>query len=70
MRLAYVFSAGLSGFAIFVALATFFLAAFMVSIPVIYEKYDRFLRLARALQEPRMDFILTGTGLFLTFLIR
>ncbi|GJJ08546.1 hypothetical protein Clacol_002764 [Clathrus columnatus] len=60
---------GLSGFAIFVAVASLLLAAFMLSIPVIYDKYDRFIRLARALQEPRVDFILTVTGLFFTFLI-
>jgi hypothetical protein len=39
-----------------------FLSAFMLLIPVVYEKYDKFVRLARALKEVRIGFILTGMG--------
>lgn len=38
-------------------------------IPVVYEKYDKFARLARALQEVRVGFILTGTGCTFSLLI-
>lgn len=63
-------AAGLSGFAIFVALMGLFIALFMLLVPVIYEKYDKLTRLARALKEVRVGFILAGAGLSLTFLIR
>ncbi|KII89630.1 hypothetical protein PLICRDRAFT_39743 [Plicaturopsis crispa FD-325 SS-3] len=53
---------GLSGFAIFITVAGIFLSLFMLLIPVAYEKYDRFARLARALKEDRVAFILTGAG--------
>ena len=38
-------------------------------IPVIYEKYDKGARLARALKEPRVSFILAGAGTTVTLLI-
>ncbi|EGN99047.1 hypothetical protein SERLA73DRAFT_90203 [Serpula lacrymans var. lacrymans S7.3] len=60
---------GLSGFAIFVSVSGIFLALFMLFVPVIYEKYDRFARLARAMKEVRVGFILTGTGVTLSLLI-
>ncbi|KAL0954699.1 hypothetical protein HGRIS_003648 [Hohenbuehelia grisea] len=60
---------GLSGFAIFVSVAGMVLSAFMLLVPVIYEKYDRFVRLARALKEIRVSFILTGTGTTVSLLI-
>lgn len=63
------FEAGLSGFAIFVAVSGIFLSAFMLLVPVAYEKYDKFIRLARALKEVRVGFILTGTGVTLSLLI-
>ncbi|KAF8484371.1 hypothetical protein JB92DRAFT_3085683 [Gautieria morchelliformis] len=44
---------GLSGFSIFIALFGFFIALFMVLVPVIYEKYDKLIRLARAMKEVR-----------------
>ena len=46
-----------------------FLSAFMLSIPVICEKYDKFVRLARTLKEVRISFILTGVGLTFSLLI-
>ena len=61
--------AGLSGFAIFVAVAGIVLSLFMLLIPVIYEKYDRFNRLARALKEVRVNFILSGTATAVSLLI-
>lgn len=41
----------------------------MLMIPVVYEKYDKFVRLARALKEVRIGFILTGMGATLSLLI-
>ncbi|KAF5370461.1 hypothetical protein D9615_009776 [Tricholomella constricta] len=60
---------GLSGFALFISIAGMFLSAFMLLIPVLYEKYDKFVRLARALKEVRVGFILTGTGTTASLLI-
>ena len=54
--------AGLSGFAIFVAVTDLLLSLFLLAIPVIYDKYDKFNRLARALKEDRVAFILVGYG--------
>ncbi|KZS92381.1 hypothetical protein SISNIDRAFT_486422 [Sistotremastrum niveocremeum HHB9708] len=54
---------GLSGFAIFLAVMLIVLSMFMLLVPVIYEKYNKMVRLARALKEDRVAFILTGTGL-------
>lgn len=63
------FVAGLSGFAIFLSVAGIFLSLFMLLIPVISEKYDRFHRLARALQVHRVGYILAGTGSVASLLI-
>lgn len=41
----------------------------MLLIPVTYEKYDKFVRLARALKEVRVGFILTGAGVTFSLLI-
>lgn len=41
----------------------------MLMVPVIYEKYDKFVRLARALKEVRVGFILTGVGTTASLLI-
>ncbi|KAF8899881.1 hypothetical protein CPB84DRAFT_1815505 [Gymnopilus junonius] len=60
---------GLTGFAIFVSVAGMCLSAFMLAVPVVYEKHDRLVRLARALKEVRVGFILTGTGLTFSLLI-
>lgn len=38
-------------------------------VPVVYEKYDKFARLARAFQEVRVGFILTGIGCTFSLLI-
>jgi len=46
-----------------------FLSTFLMLVPVVYEKYDKFTRLARALQEVRVGFILTGTGCTFSLLI-
>ena len=64
------FAAGLSVFALFIALLGLFISTFMLLVPVVYEKYDKLIRLARAMKEVRVGFILAGTGLSLTFLIR
>lgn len=60
---------GLSGFTIFLTVMGIFFSAFMMLVPVLYEKYDRFVRLARALKEIRVGFILTGTGTAASLLI-
>ncbi|KAG5650816.1 hypothetical protein H0H81_010941 [Sphagnurus paluster] len=60
---------GLSGFALFIAVAGMFLSSFMLFVPVVYEKYDRIVRLARALKEVRVCFILTGIGTTTALLI-
>lgn len=60
---------GLSGFAIFVSVAGIFLSAFMLFVPVIYEKYDKFVKLATALKELRVGVILTGVGCTFSLLI-
>ncbi|THH16663.1 hypothetical protein EW146_g4009 [Bondarzewia mesenterica] len=45
------------------------LSAFLLLIPVVYEKYDKFIRLARALKEVRVGFILLGLGTTFSLLI-
>ncbi|KAJ6468470.1 hypothetical protein C8R45DRAFT_1018920 [Mycena sanguinolenta] len=60
---------GLSGLAIFLSILGIFLPLFMLLVPVAYEKYDKFIRLARALKEVRVGFILTGTGTSFSLLI-
>ena len=62
-------TAGLTGFALFVSVSGIFLSLFMLFVPVIYEKYDRGARLARALKEVRVGFILAGTGVTFSLLI-
>jgi hypothetical protein len=62
--------AGLSGFALFVGVTSFFLSLFMLMVPVAYDKWDKFVRLARALQEVRVSFILATAGLVWSLLIR
>jgi hypothetical protein len=65
----YLTAAGLTGFAIFVSVSGIVLSLFMLLVPVFYEKYDKFIRLARALKEVRVAFILTGAGATASFLI-
>ncbi|KAF7312174.1 WD-REPEATS-REGION domain-containing protein [Mycena indigotica] len=60
---------GLSGLAIFLSLTGIFLPLFMLLVPVAYERYDKVIRLARALKEVRVGFILTGTGTTFALLI-
>ncbi|KAJ7844421.1 hypothetical protein B0H14DRAFT_2776896 [Mycena olivaceomarginata] len=60
---------GLSGLAIFLSLLGIFLPLFMLLVPVAYEKYDKVIRLARALKEVRVGFILTGAGTAFSLLI-
>ncbi|KAJ7650643.1 hypothetical protein FB45DRAFT_888352 [Roridomyces roridus] len=60
---------GLTGFALFLSIVGMFLPLFMLLVPVAYEKYDKVIRLARALKEVRVGFILTGTGSAFSLLI-
>jgi hypothetical protein len=64
-----LFSAGLTGFAIFISIMSILLSLFLLLVPVLYEKYDKFIKLARALKEIRVAFILAGTGAITNFLI-
>lgn len=41
----------------------------MLMVPVVYEKYDKFARLARGLKETRVGFILSGYGTIFSLLI-
>ncbi|KAG5716478.1 hypothetical protein E4T56_gene9642 [Termitomyces sp. T112] len=60
---------GLTGFALFISITGMFLSAFMLAVPVVNEKHDKLVRLARALKEVRVGFILTGTGVAASLLI-
>ncbi|KDQ14275.1 hypothetical protein BOTBODRAFT_32748 [Botryobasidium botryosum FD-172 SS1] len=60
---------GLSGFAIFVAVTSVLLSLFLLLVPVIYDKTGKVARLARALTEVRVMFILEGTGVIWSLLI-
>ncbi|KAH9943718.1 hypothetical protein B0H21DRAFT_695382 [Amylocystis lapponica] len=60
---------GLTGFAIFVAVTGIVFPLFLLFVPVIYEKYNKGARLARAMSELRVAFISTGTGTTISFLI-
>lgn len=46
-----------------------FYSLFLLLVPVIYEKYDKGARLARALKELRVGFILAGAGVTVSLLI-
>ncbi|KAA1467359.1 hypothetical protein DENSPDRAFT_832379 [Dentipellis sp. KUC8613] len=65
----HVGPSGLTGFALFVSITGIFLALFLMLVPVVYEKYDKLTRLARALKEVRVSFILTGTGVTFSLLL-
>ncbi|EJD49670.1 hypothetical protein AURDEDRAFT_112490 [Auricularia subglabra TFB-10046 SS5] len=60
---------GLTGFVIFVTLLGLFVSIFLVTVPVIYDKYDKGVRLARALREVRVQFIMTSVGVALVPLV-
>jgi hypothetical protein len=64
-----LFAAGLTGFAIFISIVGILLAAVMLLVPVISEKYDKLTRLARGMQEVRVGFILAGTGTAVNLLL-
>lgn len=65
----HVGPSGLSGFALFVSITGIFYSLFLLLVPVIYEKYDKGARLARALKELRVSFILTITGVVVSILV-
>ncbi|KAI5119007.1 hypothetical protein M0805_004417 [Coniferiporia weirii] len=69
----HVGPSGLTGFSIFVSIAGMLLSLFMMLVPVIDVKYGKLTRLARALSEIRVGFILAGTGtgfnLLLAFIV-
>ena len=61
--------AGLTGFALFISIAGIFLSLFMLFVPVVDAKYGKLTRLARALTEMRVAFILSTTGTVFSLLI-
>ena len=61
--------AGLTGFALFVAVTLMLLSAFLLFVPVVYVKYDKLSLLARTLGEPRVSFVLTGAGVLFSLLL-
>ncbi|RDX40693.1 hypothetical protein OH76DRAFT_309621 [Lentinus brumalis] len=60
---------GLSGFAIFIAVLGIVYSLFILLVPVVYEKFDKGARLARAMRELRVGFILSGAGTAISLLI-
>ncbi len=62
-------AAGLTGFAVFISVIGICFSFFMLFVPVVYEKYDKGARLARALKEIRVGFILAGAGTVISLLI-
>lgn len=62
--------AGLSGFAIFVAVTGMLLSATMLLVPVIYDKYDKLSGLSRAIREDRVHFIMSTFGIIWLLFIR
>ncbi|KAG8968598.1 hypothetical protein FRC03_006718 [Tulasnella sp. 419] len=60
---------GLSSFAIFTSVSLLLGSAVMLAVPVLYEKYNKLTRLARAMQELRVHFILTASGVIFSLLI-
>lgn len=60
---------GLTGFAIFITIVSLVLSLFLMAVPVIYDKWNKFNRLARAMKEDRVQFILIGLGTITTLLI-
>ena len=61
---------GLSGFAIFIAVTNIVLSAFLLAVPILYDRFNKAVRLARALKELRVLLILTCTGVAELLLIR
>ena len=45
------------------------MSSFMLAVPVVYEKYNKVNRLARAMKELRVAFILTGASTGVALLI-
>ncbi|KAI0926273.1 hypothetical protein AcV5_008775 [Taiwanofungus camphoratus] len=65
----HVGPSGLTGFALFVSVTGILFPLFLLLVPVIYEKYDKGARLARALSEIRVGFIAAGLGTGISLLI-
>jgi len=60
---------GLTGFAVFVAVTGIVFPLFLLFVPVVYDKYNKGARLARALSELRVQFIMIGAGTTISLLI-
>ncbi|KZT06022.1 uncharacterized protein LAESUDRAFT_654232 [Laetiporus sulphureus 93-53] len=65
----HVGPSGLTGFALFVSVTGVVFPLFLLFVPVIYEKFDKGARLARALSETRVAFILISAGTTFSLLI-
>jgi hypothetical protein len=57
-----------SRIAIFDSLILLFLAAFLLAVPVIYDRYDKLKHLARALRVIRVACVCNGIGVFFSLL--
>ena len=53
----------------FISVAGLVMSSFMLAVPVMYEKYDKLTRLARAMKELRVAFVLTGASTGIALLI-
>jgi len=60
---------GLSGFAVFISVIGILFPLFLLFVPVVYDKFNKGARLARAMSEPRVGFICAGTGVTVSLLI-
>ncbi|KIM33593.1 hypothetical protein M408DRAFT_14272 [Serendipita vermifera MAFF 305830] len=59
---------GVTVLALFASLLLFFLASFVLAVPVIYDRYDKLKSLAQALQVTRVSLILNGIGIFFSLI--
>jgi hypothetical protein len=64
----FTYAAALSVIALFDSLVLIFLAAFLLAVPVIYDRYDRLKHLARALRIIRVAAICNGIGIFFSLI--
>lgn len=58
----------LTNFALFCAITNMFLALIMTIVPVLYDKHNKLMNLARVMREQRVAFILTAAGAVEVFL--
>jgi hypothetical protein len=62
------FTAALSVLSIFVSLFLMFFSAFLLAVPVVYDRYDKLRGLARSLRITRVSLICNGIGIFFSLI--